>query len=476
MRAVMAALGGGKAGGRAPRARSVGGASSAAVQQHLQGERRMDGLELRIAEVEKRLHSIAQHIPDLEAMQKDVDVLRRLCLPSPSQLVSQDTADPAVAAERPSKVQRTENKQSVGSKEKTVIPDQQKKKNETLRADQVDGCTDEVSDGLLLGRYRVLDHPPLGSGGWCIVRKAEDLHGEKVALKSYNSQAVRQVDSQALIERFRREVRTFQALDIGPSTPSSSSTSQGESRSVLVNLLDFSCEGGNKAAGPAADGNCYTVLELAEESLDAFLERRAASGDYVVIDDLRKVSDALISGLHCIHSRGLCHLDVKPENMMRFQGGRWKLIDLEGCQPSDEGRLKSDSFTPLYASPELARFALDGAESAGIAPTPAMDIWSAGVVVLDMLAHKAAFAETKAGTACASLFEEECVPCQGWYEWLADPEPLNIESFIDTPASVQLLKGSPDLQDFLGQLLEKDSSRRPSAEGLKRHPFLQASR
>lgn len=66
------------------------------------------------------------------------------------------------------------------------------------------------------------------------------------------------------------------------------------------------------------------------------------------------VARALFSALHHLHTRRLLHLDIKPENIMRF-GTCWKLIDLECCMQIDAGTFVSiDDITPLYASPELA--------------------------------------------------------------------------------------------------------------------------
>merc|ERR1712182_157951 len=117
--------------------------------------------------------------------------------------------------------------------------------------------------------------------------------------------------------------------------------------------------------------------------------------------------------------------------------------------------VRTDSITPLYACPELARFAL--ASGGELAPSAVMDTWAAGVVLLDVLAHATAFQEMKSSFDSMAMFEEEAGPCEGWYKWVADDSPLRIEDFVASPASsVAMVKESPELCDLLTRLLSKD--------------------
>lgn len=334
--------------------------------------------------------------------------------------------------------------------------------------------------GVVLGRYRILDGPPLGTGGWCIVQRAEDkLTGQKVAVKTYNEQATRELGDEALAARLEREVRTFERLGVGPEAsaaggrPDPRKLRKANPRQWLVNLLDFSRDGKTGRPGQAEDGKYYTVLELADESLGSWLQRKASSSDFVSLEELREVGNAVARGLVWLHRNRLCHLDVKPENIMRF-GSNWKLIDLEGCLESGgDVPLSSNNFTPLYASPELAQFALG--ELQDLRPEYSMDMWAAGVVLLDVLAHASALQETKAGFDSASLFDEEAVPFEGWYRWLADPAPLSPSEIVTEPASsLELLKTSAELRDLLGCLLDKDPAKRLPAPQLAGHPLLVA--
>lgn len=353
--------------------------------------------------------------------------------------------------------------------------------------------TDTASEGeLVLGRYRLDQGAPLGNGGWCIVYRAQDtkMGNRPVAVKTFGPQAIRDLSEQALAARFKREVATFQAIGVAlVKSDSSGSTAPPphgkgrEHRQLFVNLLDYSTqkgEGGDEAPGPAADGKFYTVLELADSSLDCsldhWLETRAKGGKFVELEELREIARLLAFSLAQLHAVGLCHLDVKPENILAF-GGRWKLIDLESCLPRDAA-VSSSNFTPLYASPELAKLALSKLSSKGspLAPAPTMDSWAAGVVLLDVLAHTAAMQDTKAGFDQSALFDGEDIPHESWYRWLADDSPINPSELVAyTPGQEnarKLLTECSDLREVLAKLLEKDPARRLTAAELCRHPFV----
>mmetsp|Transcript_25088 Transcript_25088/g.49126 ORF Transcript_25088/g.49126 Transcript_25088/m.49126 type:complete len:441 (-) Transcript_25088:464-1786(-) len=349
----------------------------------------------------------------------------------------------------------------------------------------------EQSLPVALGRYQVDNGPPLGTGGWCLVRRAKDtLTGQTVAVKTYTDQAVKQLGDDCLAARLQAEVSTFQKLGVGPSgavasgRPDPRRLRNANPRQWLVNLLDFSSNQENGCPGKAADGKFYTVLELADICLASWIKEKALTGRYASLDDVREIAAAISRALQWLHSLGMCHLDVKPENIMRFGGGSWKLIDLQSClpiNPTGHGDsvvgICEDDVTPLYASPEVACWLLAGPDRHVLLPSPAMDAWAAGVVLLDVLAHASALQETKSGFDTVSLFYEEELPCEQWYQWLADQTPLNLDDLLGAagnpvnPGS-QLLAESVALRNVLQQLLAKDPAQRLTMAGLQGHAFL----
>lgn len=354
---------------------------------------------------------------------------------------------------------------------------------------------------LLLGKYQVLEGSTLGEGGWCIVKRGRHVDsGLEVAVKTYRDQSLRTLGDAAVVAaRFAREVEHFRLLGLShrhERLPHSGV----DPRSLFVNLLDFSCAPHSLALAPADDGRFYAILELAEQPLDAWLKQRrevrrprplgrSGGPDFVSGAELRELAAALAEGLSWLHSQGICHMDLKPSNIMRF-GGRWKIIDLEGCSSLiAESDLSMDSFTPMYACPELAGAVLAKAASgdhlsttlAGVALSEKFDVWSAGVILLDVLAHGEAFSETwNAFQEQAFMsFDDEPDPTLGfveqWYQWLSAPDELVISDLVKEPASsVALLERCPELPLLLRGLLAKSPSNRSSTQDFKEHAFLRA--
>lgn len=318
---------------------------------------------------------------------------------------------------------------------------------------------------MVLGRYKLSKGKPLGTGGWCVVRRAEDVNtGKAVAVKTFGTQAINELGEDALAARFTNEVKTFEALGIGPAGTSPKGSSSSGARQLLVNLLDYS-KSDTGEPGAADDGQYYTVLELANEALGAWM--KASEGHN--IGELCDVAKAVAGGLACLHEKGQCHLDVKPDNVMRF-GDRWKLIDLEGCLPIKPGScVKAENFTPEYASPELARFALgeiEAPEASG-----AMDTWALGVVLLDVIVRDSAFELTKQGCDMSDMFGEPTVEGEEWYRWLSSSEPIDLKSLVATTPGEEVLKNHEEFADVVKALLEKDPTKRPTAQAVLKLPI-----
>jgi len=92
-----------------------------------------------------------------------------------------------------------------------------------------------------------------------------------------------------------------------------------------------------------------------------------------------RVARHLAAGLGAIHEAGLAHGDVRPETLMLESRGNARLIDLgvaplfppPGTDPDADRALGS----PRYLSPERIQ---------GGAPSPAGDVWAAGVLLVEV--------------------------------------------------------------------------------------------
>merc|ERR550514_393320 len=86
----------------------------------------------------------------------------------------------------------------------------------------------------------------------------------------------------------------------------------------------------------------------------------------------------MVEGLQHVHSRGIAHLDMKPENMLLDASGTLMISDfgLATRMPPAQPILKG---TQQFAAPELtirAELGLNAADGF------AVDVWALGVTVL----------------------------------------------------------------------------------------------
>src|SRR4051794_285763 len=79
----------------------------------------------------------------------------------------------------------------------------------------------------------------------------------------------------------------------------------------------------------------------------------------------------LCSALHYLHSQGYLHIDVKPSNVIAYNGSA-KLLDLSIARPP--GRAKRGVGTRQYMAPEQVR---------GATLTEATDVWGVGATLYE---------------------------------------------------------------------------------------------
>ena len=194
----------------------------------------------------------------------------------------------------------------------------------------------------LIGRYTV--EGVLGQGGFGITYLGMDeLHKKKVAIKEFFPQGIvtRNIEYEDTVtvtlvgekenydkgkERFLKEAQTMAMF----------SKDKG-----IVKALDFF----------EINNTAYIVMEYLE---GVTLKQYLRENKRIAAEDLVELLVPLIESLDEIHSQGLIHRDISPDNIMVLPDGRIKLMDFGAARDYTEFGEKSLSIVlkPGYAPPE----------------------------------------------------------------------------------------------------------------------------
>lgn len=142
----------------------------------------------------------------------------------------------------------------------------------------------------------------------------------------------------------------------------------------------------------------YVVMELVDgPSLDAAMR----SGQQL---DVRRIGAEVADALAYVHARDVVHRDVKPGNVLLGRDGRAKLADFGIARLVDQAHLTRTGQvmgTAAYLAPEQVR---------GEGVTGAADVYSLGLVLLEVATGRREFAGNATESAVARLHREPVVP------------------------------------------------------------------
>ncbi|XP_064557069.1 serine/threonine-protein kinase PAK 3-like [Zonotrichia leucophrys gambelii] len=259
-----------------------------------------------------------------------------------------------------------------------------------------------------LVKYTFLKY--LGSGTFGDVYRALDTAtGGEVAIKTINLQGV------------RRKELTFNEIMIMKRYRSPN----------VVNYLDSYLLG--------------EELLLVIEYMDGGVLSDIVSQTCLSEDETAAISRECLQGLDFLHSNGVIHRDVKSDNILLRTDGSVKLADfgLATQLTPEQSRRCSLTGTPWWMAPEVVT---------GQPYGPKVDIWSFGIVGIEMIEQEPPYLSESSGTA------------------------THLIATVGTPQLRQPKLLSALLRDFLSCCLQTDEERRWSAKELLQHPFVTSAK
>jgi serine/threonine protein kinase len=224
-------------------------------------------------------------------------------------------------------------------------------------------------------RYVLLDQK--GQGGMATIFRALDLHtNQMVAVKHLNLPThLSQAEQESRIERFESEVQILGLLD----------------HSGIMSIYEYIVQGSNHVM----------VLELLEgEEFQQFVKNKP-----LTVREKLLLIDQLLDALEYVHSHGIIHCDLKPENIMIINGDTLKLLDfgiarIDGIEtPSSRDALVG---TVAYMPPEQL-------QNSRISHVQ-IDIYAIGVVMYEILTGQLPFVADNPGTAMLMILNNSPFP------------------------------------------------------------------
>lgn len=213
--------------------------------------------------------------------------------------------------------------------------------------------------GTQLGSYVVVARIADGA----MARVYEGRHQEtrdRVAIKVLHSHVAR---DPVAVERFRREYETARSLE----------------HPKIVDVIDF---------GETRDESYFLTMEYLEgEELSELLAREGALYPAQAV----RIGCQLALGLHCAHSDGVIHRDLKPDNIFLCptpQGPAVRILDFGSVKLQLEAGPKLTAVgmtlgSPFYMSPEQAQGKLDVDQRT--------DVWALAAILYEMATGEIAF-------------------------------------------------------------------------------------
>ncbi len=244
------------------------------------------------------------------------------------------------------------------------------------------GHQSTISGGRQIDRYTVIE--PIGRGGMAEVYLAHDERLDRnVALKILPNYFV---TDEGQLRRFQVEARAVSALN----------------QINIITIFDV--------------GQSEGIRFIATEYIEGHDLRELIAGPDLKCNEVVGLVMQMLSGLSAAHAAGIVHRDIKPENVMVRNDGVVKILDfgvaklLERNSSHEAPGQRAETEVGVivgtigYMSPEQLHC---------LPVDRRTDIWSAGVVLYELLTRQSPFAGMSRADTIAAILEREPKPLGG---------------------------------------------------------------
>ncbi|KAG0129791.1 kinase-like domain-containing protein [Tuber indicum] len=309
----------------------------------------------------------------------------------------------------------------------------------------------EDEDGIRVNQYLIKQE--IGRGSYGAVHVAVDRTGQKFAVKEFSKSRLRKRSQSQILRRPHHARRRGGIMSMPPAYGRSASEIHRQEEAGnplylireeiailkklhhenvvhLVEVLD----------DPEGD-SLYMVLEMCEKGVVMKVGLDDTAEPYPE-EKCRLWFRDMILGIEYLHSQGVVHRDIKPDNLLLSKDDVLKIVDFgvsEMFEKKSQMLTAKSAGSPAFLPPELC------VSGHGDVSGAATDIWAMGVTLYCLLFGKLPFSHS----GVVQL-----------YEAIKNDEPFIPDSL------------NPDAADLLRRLLEKDPDKRIKMPELRGHPWV----